>query len=54
MNQFHKPTDEKSMIVILPPVRYGDWLSASPSEREDFLQAWPAELMPTEQLHPSN
>lgn len=29
MNQFHKPTDEKRMIVILPPDRYDDWLQAS-------------------------
>jgi len=28
MNHFHKPTDEKRMIVILPPDRYQDWLTA--------------------------
>jgi len=27
MNQFHKPTDEKRMVVILEPQRYADWLN---------------------------
>ncbi len=42
MRNFHKPQDEKRMIVGLPPARYDDWLQASASERGDFLQAWPA------------
>lgn len=45
MNQFHKPTDEKRMIVILPPERYDDWLRASARDSGDFLRAWPAEWM---------
>ena len=28
MNQFHKPTDEKRMVAILPPQRYHEWLEA--------------------------
>lgn len=48
MNQFHKPTDEKRMIVILPPERYDEWLRATPKDSADFLQAWPAELMAAE------
>ena len=48
MNKFHKPADEKRMIVILPPERYDDWLRASPNESGDFLQAWPSGLMATE------
>lgn len=51
MNQFHKPTDEKRMIVILPPERYDDWLRASSSESEYFLKAWPAKLMTAENLN---
>jgi len=43
MRKFHKPHDEKRMVVILPPARYGDWLEASASESGDFLQAWPAD-----------
>lgn len=27
MNQFHKPADEKRMVVILEPDRYDDWLN---------------------------
>jgi putative SOS response-associated peptidase YedK len=27
LNQFHKPTDEKRMVVILEPERYADWLN---------------------------
>ena len=42
MRNFHKPQDEKRMIVILPPARYDDWLKAPASESGDFLQAWPA------------
>jgi putative SOS response-associated peptidase YedK len=30
MRMFHKPVDEKRMVVILPPERYQDWLSATP------------------------
>ncbi len=26
MNQFHKPTDEKRMVVVLKPQSYADWL----------------------------
>ena len=38
MNQMHKPTDEKRMIVILPPERYDDWLQASAQVSADFLR----------------
>jgi putative SOS response-associated peptidase YedK len=29
MNRFHKPTDEKRMVAILPSERYQDWLDAN-------------------------
>jgi putative SOS response-associated peptidase YedK len=29
MNQFHKPTDEKRMVVVLPETAYDDWLTAT-------------------------
>lgn len=54
MNQFNKTTDEKRIIVILPPERYDDWLKASPSESRDFLKVRPAKLMSAEQLRSSN
>ena len=50
MNQFHKPTDEKRMIVILPPERYDDWLRASAKDSGEFLRAWPAEWMAAGQI----
>lgn len=37
MKEFHKPTDEKRMLVILPPEVYDDWLGASPQDSRDFL-----------------
>jgi len=33
MNHFHKPTDEKRMVAILPVDRYHEWLEA----RSDFI-----------------
>jgi putative SOS response-associated peptidase YedK len=49
MNQLHKPTDEKRMIVILPPARYDDWLQAPARDSLDFLQPWPAEALRAQQ-----
>lgn len=43
MQQFHKPADEKRMVVILPEEQYGDWLGASPSESMDFMRLYPAD-----------
>jgi putative SOS response-associated peptidase YedK len=43
MKQFHKPQDEKRMVVILPEQRYHDWLLASPEQSRDFLRPWPAD-----------
>lgn len=45
MNQFHRPEDEKRMVVILPEDQYGAWLEAEPGESMDFMQAFPAEAM---------
>ena len=45
MRQFHKPDDEKRMIVILPPERYSDWLHANAAQSIDFMQPWPAERL---------
>lgn len=43
MRQFHKPADEKRMVVILPEARYGDWLAAGTEDSPDFMQAFAAE-----------
>lgn len=45
MKSFHKPTDEKRMVVILPEAAYGDWLSASASDSLDFMQPYPADRL---------
>jgi putative SOS response-associated peptidase YedK len=45
MNQFHKPTDEKRMVVILPNARYQEWLHSVPTASRDFLRAYPADQL---------
>lgn len=43
MNQFHKPTDEKRMVVVLPEAAYGEWLLATAERSEQFLVPFAAE-----------
>jgi len=45
MRRFHKPTDEKRMVVILPVERYADWLQASPAQSREFMQLFPADQL---------
>lgn len=45
MKHFHKPTDEKRMVVILPQAVYQDWLTASTPEAADFMQPYPADQL---------
>ncbi len=45
MRQFHKPGEEKRMVVVLPEAQYGAWLQADMDNSRDFLQPFPAELM---------
>lgn len=45
MNQFHKPTDEKRMVVILPEAAYDDWLAATPDRSGEFLIPFAAERL---------
>lgn len=45
MNQFHKPTDEKRMVVILPEATYDDWLAAPPERSSEFLVPFAAERL---------
>jgi putative SOS response-associated peptidase YedK len=37
MSQFHKPTDEKRMVVVLPEAAYDDWLAATVESSGGFL-----------------
>lgn len=45
---FHKPTDEKRMVVILPETQFGDWLDAPADHSMAFLQPYPAEKLRVE------
>lgn len=42
MQRFHKPEDEKRMLVIVPPEQYPLWLDADLSQAQAMLQPWPA------------
>lgn len=45
MNYFHKPTDEKRMVVIVPPEQYQDWLSAPVEHSMEFMRSYPASAL---------
>jgi putative SOS response-associated peptidase YedK len=45
MRQFHKPTDEKRMVVILQPHQYADWLAAPANSSMDFMAPYPADRL---------
>jgi putative SOS response-associated peptidase YedK len=45
MRCFHKPTDEKRMVVILPESSYDAWLQASPTQSRAFLRPFPADQL---------
>ena len=42
---FHRPGEERRMVVVLPQGAYLDWLQASVQDRMAFLQPLPAELL---------
>ncbi len=45
MRHFHRPDEEKRMVVVVPEDRYSDWLHASAQDRMDFLQPYPADAL---------
>lgn len=45
MRLFHKPTDEKRMVVILPEDYYDRWLNAPPEHSHSFLRHYPAQSL---------
>jgi putative SOS response-associated peptidase YedK len=53
MKQFHKPTDEKRMVVILEPERYQDWLEPKHNAM-DFMRPYPADLLQASAPTPIN
>ncbi len=45
MRNFHRPKEEKRMVVILPEDSYEDWLGASPERAAGFIRPYGAELL---------
>ncbi len=45
MRNFHKPEDEKRMVVILPESRYQEWLEADAQDSQDFMRPYPADSL---------
>ncbi|WP_210543201.1 SOS response-associated peptidase [Rhodoferax sp. PAMC 29310] len=43
MRLFHKPNDEKRMVVILHDDQYDDWLNARPEHSKPLLRPYPAD-----------
>jgi len=48
MRRFHRPEDEKRMVVLLDPAQYRPWLEAGASAIPDFLQPCPAHQLKAE------
>jgi putative SOS response-associated peptidase YedK len=44
---FHKPTDEKRMVVILAREHYQDWMDAPVGQAADLLRPYPAQALTT-------
>lgn len=47
MQQFHKPGEEKRMVVILEPQHYQGWLTASAADARGFLLAYADQRLQT-------
>lgn len=47
MSNYHRPEDEKRMVVILPRGLYGDWLAAPVEASSEFMRKYPADRLRT-------
>ena len=45
MRNYHKPADEKRMVVILPRGLYRDWLAAPAENSMEFMRQYPADRL---------
>ncbi len=45
MSRFHKPGDEKRMVVVLPDGAYQDWLTAPVEQTMAFMRPYPADRL---------
>ena len=48
MRNYHRPGDEKRMVVILPNGVIRDWLKASANESMDYMRQYPADRLTVE------
>jgi len=48
MRHYHRPGDEKRMVVILPNGALRDWLDASPDQSMEFMRQYPADRLVAE------
>jgi putative SOS response-associated peptidase YedK len=52
MRNYHRPDDEKRMVVILPNGAIRDWLRASPEQSMDYMREYPADRLVAEAASP--
>lgn len=45
LRDYHRPEDEKRMVVVLPAGAYRPWLDAKPEETIGFMQQYPADRL---------
>ena len=45
MKNFHRPEDEKRMVVILDEDQYDEWLKALAGRSMSFMRQYPAEWL---------
>lgn len=45
MKHYHKPGDEKRMVVVLPDGAYQDWLTAREGQTLNFMRACPGDYL---------
>jgi putative SOS response-associated peptidase YedK len=45
MSRFHRPGEEKRMVVILHPTAYDEWLGCSVADAPRFFTQWTGELL---------
>ena len=48
MRRFHKPGEEKRMVVILDEAEYDAWLDCPPERMLSFMRQYPADRLEAE------
>lgn len=54
MKRFHKPGEEKRMVVILDPAEYREWLTCSVQEASKFFRQWMGSLETSPRVVPTS